>query len=168
MDGRVHVSAGCLAGAATTAIAFHAGWADTWSEAAVSGALCAAFALFPDLDTASRPQRWAARVLVVVLAGLAWAGRWREAALVGLAALLPLLTHHRGWTHRWWAVPLVPLGVIVLWHALLGGGSFGGGGAFTRGAIAPVREHLPAYAAMCAGYALHLLLDRVRLPARRR
>jgi hypothetical protein len=175
MDGRMHVAAGCAAGASAAAIAFQGGWADTWSGAAALGGLCTAAALFPDLDTASRPQRWAARALVAILGWLALNGQWREAALIGLAALLPLITHHRGWTHRWWAVPLVPLGAMALWAALTGAG-WPGGWAWSAperwipsavdSAAGLISGHTPAYVAMAAGYALHLMLDR-RRPRRR-
>lgn len=169
MDGRVHAAGAGLAGAAAAAVAFQGGWADTWGEAALLGALCSAAALFPDLDTASHPQRWAARALVVGLGWLAWSGQWREAALIGFAALLPLVAHHRGWTHRWWAVPVAPLGALLLWQAITGGGhGWASGGDILRGAVSGVREHLPAYVAMCAGFALHLCLDRSRRRVRRR
>ena len=77
--------------------------------------------------------------------------------MVGLVALLPLLQHHRGWTHRWWAVPLVPGGVLLIWSTLSGG----------EGVIAALRSMtweeaaalLPFYLAMVAGYGLHLLID---------
>ena len=169
MEGRAHLAAGTLAGVTTAAVAFQGGWADTWAKAATLGALCTGFALFPDLDTASRPQRWAARALVLALGWLAAAGLWRAAALLGLAGLLPLLTHHRGWTHRWWAVPLVPFAALGLWHALAGGG-FGGAVSAPAAAGRMLAERAaewgPAYLAMAGGYALHLMLDRIRLRRR--
>jgi hypothetical protein len=157
MDGRFHLAAGGLAGAATAAVAFQGGWVDTWTQAALLGGLCAGSALFPDLDTASRPQRWAARALVLTGGGLALAGAWRAAALLGLAGLLPLLTHHRGWTHRWWAALLAPLGALGLWHTVA---RAEGGGAL--GALAgQLAADGPAYLAMAGGYALHLMIDRM-------
>ena len=169
MDGRAHLAAGALAGVALGAIAFQGGWVDTWADGAALGGLCAGFALFPDLDTASRPQRWAARALLVAVGWLALAGRWREAALLGLAALLPLLTHHRGWTHRWWAVPLVPLGALLLWQLLTGAPvtwAMASPAAAVRALGASAAAQGPAYLAMASGYALHLILDRSR-PRRR-
>lgn len=164
MDGRRHVAAGVLAGSATAAIAFQGGWADTWSQAAVLGGLCAGSALFPDLDTASRPQRWAARALAVALGLLVLNAQWREAALIGLAALLPLVTHHRGWTHRWWAVPVVPLAVILLWQAIArgaGGWAWSDPADMADAAADALGGQGPAYAAMTSGYLLHLVLDRL-------
>lgn len=136
---------------------------------AITG-LCAAFALFPDLDVASVPQRWFYRVMAGVLVVLIASGRPGDAALLGLISLLPLIDHHRGWTHRWWAVPIVPLGVLILWDALDAGIL---AGMSTHKAISdPVAvllhtgelatTYLPFYAAMVIGYAVHLLSDRIR------
>ena len=80
-----------------------------------------AFALFPDLDVASVPQRWFYRAAAALLLVLISQGRAGDAALLGLLALLPLMHRHRGWTHRWWAVPLVPLALFLCWAGLAAG-----------------------------------------------
>ena len=77
-----------------------------------AGCFGAAFlmALFPDLDTASIPQRWYLRIMFAGLVASVLAG-WMELFVVlALVALLPLLHHHRGWTH--WR--LTPWGVAFL------------------------------------------------------
>ena len=58
------------------------------------------FSLFPDLDTSSRPQRWFFKLVFAGLLYLAWAGEYRTATAVAVLALLPVLDHHRGWTHH--------------------------------------------------------------------
>jgi len=76
------------------------------------GCFGAAFlmALFPDLDTASIPQRWYLRIMFAGLVASMLAG-WMELFVVlALVALLPLLHRHRGWTH--WRI--TPWGVAVL------------------------------------------------------
>ena len=131
--------------------------------------LCAAFALLPDLDTASIPQRWFYRGVVLALVVLIAAGFFREAALIGVVAMLPLVHHHRGWTHRWWAALLLPLGVLLLWGLLPGLGFDGSRPevhparplASIRAVIEWVGRYLPFYLAMAGGHGLHLVLDRV-------
>ena len=64
------------------------------------------FSLFPDLDTSSVPQRWFFRIVFAALLYLGWTERYELATLVGILSLLPLLDHHRGWTH-WKISPLL-------------------------------------------------------------
>ena len=58
------------------------------------------FSLFPDLDTASRPQRWFYKFIFVFISYLAWIESYKTATLIALLAILPVLDHHRGWTHN--------------------------------------------------------------------
>ena len=55
--------------------------------------------LFPDLDTASVPQRWFFRFAFVLLVVLLLIKQMDIFAVVTLILLLPLLHRHRGWTH---------------------------------------------------------------------
>lgn len=167
---RGHLISGTATGTVVASVAFLSGRADTIEQVLVITGLCAAFALFPDLDVASVPQRWFYRVMAGVLVVLIASGRTGDAALLGLLSLLPLIDHHRGWTHRWWAVPIVPLAVLILWAAFDAGIP---AGMTTHEAISdPVAvlllqgglatTYLPFYAAMVTGYAVHLLSDRIR------
>jgi len=70
------------------------------------------FSLFPDLDTASIPQRWSYRAITLGLMVLAYYGLYQEAVALAVVAMLPLLDRHRGWTHRVWAPLLFP-GVAI-------------------------------------------------------
>ena len=102
-------------------------------------------ALFPDVDTDSKGQNLFYAVLVVVDLALLIQEEYKWAAILGFCALLPAVGHHRGWTHTWWAMLLVPLPMIIVpvwlyqtaWQHLL-----------------------PFYGATVLGYFSHLLLDR--------
>lgn len=71
------------------------------------------FAIFPDVDTNSKAQDilyWFVFLLDILLIV---SGLYKAAAFFGLIALLPILSHHRGWTHKIWAMILVPLPIII-------------------------------------------------------
>ncbi len=55
--------------------------------------------LFPDLDTASVPQRWFFRSAFALLVVLLLLRQMDLFAIITLVLLLPLLHRHRGWTH---------------------------------------------------------------------
>ncbi len=102
-------------------------------------------ALFPDTDTDSKGQNLFYGCLVILDLTLMIKGEYKWAAILGFCALLPALGHHRGWTHTWWAMLLVPSPIIVLpmifYHL-------------------PVQKLLPFYFAAVIGYLSHLVLDR--------
>lgn len=58
------------------------------------------FALFPDLDIGSVPQKWFYRCIAIVLLYLSLIGLWQLATYIGIIAVLPLLSKHRSWTHH--------------------------------------------------------------------
>ena len=169
MDGRTHLAVGLATGCAAGVAAWQIQSVNTFGEAAGVAALWSAFSQFPDLDTASRPQRWFYRGLAALLLLWALGGHWQVAAIAGMLALLPLVQHHRGWTHRAWAALLVPLVTLVLWRLFTDGGAawaWGNPLDAARPLADWIRHDLPAYLAMVGGYVTHLLLDR--FPARRR
>ncbi len=102
------------------------------------------FSLFPDVDTDSKGQHFFYGLLAIVNLGLMWKGEYKWAAILGFAALLPAISRHRGFTHRWWAALLIPALVAAVpmcfyatsWQVLL-----------------------PWYAAAVLGYCSHILLD---------
>ena len=102
-------------------------------------------ALFPDTDTDSKGQNLFYGVLAILDLALMIKGEYRWAAILGFCALLPALGHHRGWTHTWWAMLLVPLPIVVLpmifYHL-------------------PLARLFPFYLAGVLGYLSHLVLDR--------
>ncbi|MEM0962198.1 MAG: metal-dependent hydrolase, partial [Bacteroidota bacterium] len=91
-------------------------------------------------------------VVDVVLIG---AQKFEEAAYLGLFCILPALGKHRGWTHSYWAMLLIPSPLLILPYL-----------------FAPERPlvGLPFYGAAVVGYFSHLVMDGlvIRLPRRRR
>jgi len=77
---------------------------------------------------------------------------FEEAAYLGLFALLPVLSKHRGWTHTWWAMLLIPLPLLVLPLLFYAERPLAG---------------LPFYGAAVVGYSSHLFMDGL-LPRRTR
>lgn len=72
------------------------------------------FALFPDVDTNSKGQHLFYWPMFIITVLLVYAGQFQAAAYLGLIAMLPVLTHHRGWTHSKWAMLLVPLPIVLV------------------------------------------------------
>lgn len=114
--------------------------------------ICLLFALWPDVDTASLSRKIFYSLFLIVDVTLVATRHYQEAAYLGLFALVPLVSRHRGWTHSWWAMVLVPAPLFVLPLLMLPDRPFSG---------------LPFYGAAVTGYFSHLVLDRLA-PARRR
>lgn len=102
------------------------------------------FGLFPDVDTNSRGQDifyWAIFALDILLI---WIGRIEAAAYLGLLAMAPIVGKHRGWTHKKWAMLIVPLPIVLVPYVYN-------------------QDNLPLallfYGAAVTGYFSHLLLD---------
>ena len=102
-------------------------------------------ALFPDTDTDSKGQNLFYGCLVVLDLALMIEGHFKWAAILGFCALLPAIGHHRGWTHTWWAMLLIPLPILVLPVVFYDSSP---------------RHLLPFYIAGVVGYFSHLALDR--------
>ena len=102
------------------------------------------FALFPDVDTNSKAQDiffWTVFPLDILLI---WQGYIQAAAYLGLIAMLPIVTHHRGWTHRKWAMVIVPLPILLIPYL------------YSEKVLA---ISIVFYGAALVGYLSHLLLD---------
>jgi membrane-bound metal-dependent hydrolase YbcI (DUF457 family) len=102
------------------------------------------FGLFPDVDTNSKGQHvfyaLAAATDVLLIAS----GRLEAAAYLGLLAMAPAFSKHRGWTHSFLAMALVPAPIILAAYLY-------------RPAALPTA--LILYGAAVVGYFSHLLLD---------
>src|SRR5690606_7087898 len=72
------------------------------------------FGLFPDVDTNSRGQDIFFITAFLADIALIWAGRLEAAAYLGLLAMTPIVGKHRGWTHKKWAMFVVPLPIILI------------------------------------------------------
>lgn len=73
-------------------------------------------ALFPDIDTKSKGQKFFYRVVFVLLLLLLVQMRFQVIAFVSFVALFPLLIRHRGITHSLWFIMGLSLCTIALAH----------------------------------------------------
>lgn len=108
-------------------------------------ALAVFFGLWPDVDTKSKGQGMFLTLFVLVDLVLLYRQEYKRAAYLGLLVVLPVLSRHRGWTHR---VSTMILLTGALYMALL---HYSG---------APPNDMLPYALAALFGYASHLVLDR--------
>jgi hypothetical protein len=102
------------------------------------------FALFPDVDTNSKAQDIFFGIIFPLDVLLIWQGYIQAAAYLGLIAMLPILGHHRGWTHKKLAVILIPLPILLIPYLY-------------NDKILPASAVY--YGAAVVGYGSHLLLD---------
>ncbi len=102
------------------------------------------FGLWPDVDTNSKGQD--IFMLIAFLADLAliYSRKYELAAYLGLFAMLPILGKHRGWTHKKWAMIIVPLPILLIAYLASSNNQIVG---------------LLFYFSAVAGYFSHLLLD---------
>ena len=101
-------------------------------------------ALFPDVDTNSRGQDIFYSLFFILDFSLIALRKFEYAALLGLLVILPVLGRHRGWTHTWWAMLIVPFPIILLPVAFF--------------KADPV-SLIPYYLCAVSGYLSHLILD---------
>lgn len=109
-------------------------------------ALVILFGIFPDIDINSHSQNLFYSIFFVGDLWLIWTENFPEAAYLGLIAMLPVISKHRGWTHSRLAMLLVPIPMLVL-PALNYPNAIWVG--------------LPYYGAAVLGYGTHLMLDGV-------
>lgn len=107
-------------------------------------ALCVMFGLWPDVDTNSKGQDIFYSLFFVMDVGLIFYERFHEAAYLGLFCILPILGKHRGWTHTYWAMLLIPSPILILPYVYSPGNPWAG---------------LPYYGAAVVGYFSHLFMD---------
>lgn len=72
------------------------------------------FALWPDVDTNSKGQDIFYGIGFVADILLIAAGRFEAAAYLGFFGMIPIIGHHRGWTHSKIAMILIPLPVVIV------------------------------------------------------
>lgn len=138
-----HLAGGAVVGVLALGGAWFAGHLPTLPQAALLFSLLLLGALFPDVDTDSKGQHLYLNLAMLDFA-LIVQGQYKWAAILGFAAMFPAIGPHRGWTHTWWAMLVVPLPLVALPVWLYGS--------------AP-SVLLPYYAAVVLGYGSHLLLD---------
>ena len=115
--------------------------------------LCLMFGLWPDVDTNSVGQNIFYAIFFLIDAVLIATRHFEEAAYLGLFAILPVLGKHRGWTHTWWAMLLIPSPLLILPFLF-----------FPERPLAG----LPFYGAAVVGYFSHLFMDGLVFSLRRR
>ncbi|NDV23454.1 metal-dependent hydrolase [Desulfovibrio sp. JC022] len=143
---KVHVSGSVVAGALVLLGLVNIGLYVIDPEQVISlFVLCVLGALFPDIDTDSKGKRIFYSGMLLLALSLIYLERFKWAAYLGVLAMLPGISAHRGWTHTWWAMLLVPMPMLILPYYLYG---------------QPFPTLLPYYVAFATGYFSHLLLDR--------
>ncbi len=148
-----HIAGGLAVGVAYAAVmtavpvehfAEYARLLEDWQALAAVFVIAMLFALFPDVDTNSKAQDIFVWLIFIVDTVLIAHGYLAAAAFLGLIAMLPILAHHRGWTHAKWAVVIVPLPILLVpW--------------MYSETLLPIA--VVYYGAAVAGYFSHLLLD---------
>ena len=101
-------------------------------------------ALFPDTDTNSKGQDIFYTFFVAVDLYLIFNQSWKEAAILGLIAMFPVVSHHRGWTHSFLAAFILPLPLIFP--------------EFLN--VPTILTGWIMYSAVVIGYLSHILLDK--------
>ncbi len=113
-------------------------------SAVVLCATCIMFGLWPDVDTNSKGQDIFYSLFFTLDVVLIFNERFSEAAYLGLFCILPILGKHRGWTHTYWAMLIVPSPILIL--------------PLMHSPDAPWAG-VPYYGAAVVGYFSHLFLD---------
>ncbi|WP_319779680.1 metal-dependent hydrolase [Maridesulfovibrio sp.] len=143
---KVHVSGSVVAGTVVLLGLVNIGLYVIDPEQVVSlFVICALGALFPDIDTDSKGKRIFYSAMLIMSLSLIYLDKFKWAAYLGVLAMLPGVSAHRGWTHTWWAMLLVPMPMLALPYYVYG---------------QPLSTLMPYYVAFVTGYFSHLLLDR--------
>ena len=139
-------------------------------------AIAVLFGLWPDVDIKSKSQKIFYSVLFalnVVL--IVFLERYLESALLGLFAMLPIMSKHRGWTHAKLTMILLP-GVFLFVPIYAGYPEWRSGSTFAAQFNAlrdwddlphAVLSGIPFYVAGLIGYATHLHLDGILFRSRK-
>lgn len=139
-------------------------------------AVAVLFGLWPDVDIKSKSQK----IFYTVLFGLnvvliVFLQKYLESALLGLFAMLPIMSRHRGWTHAKITMLLLPSVFLLIpiyaayseWK--IDGNLIDSLTALQKwdGLIDTTRSGLPFYVASFIGYASHLHLDGILFRSRK-
>lgn len=121
-----------------------AGILQDWQALAAVFVIGILFGLFPDIDTNSKAQDIFFGIVFPLDILLILNGNIEAAAYLGLIAMLPIIGHHRGWTHKKWAILVVPLPILLVPYMY-------------NDAILPAS--IVYYGAATVGYFSHLFFD---------
>lgn len=148
-----HTAGGIIAGISCIALfsflpvqrlAESANLLNDWQAIVAIVVICVLFGLFPDVDTNSKAQDIFFGIVFPLDVILLWQGYIQAAAYLGLIAMLPIVGHHRGWTHKKWAMFVIPLPILLVPYLY-------------NDNIMPIS--IIYYLAAVTGYFSHLLLD---------
>ena len=134
------------------------------------------FGLWPDVDIKSKSQKIFYTVLFVLNVVLIFfLQKYLESALLGLFAMLPIMSKHRGWTHAKITMILLPVVFLVIpiytgyleWQS--GGNLVEHFNALRDWDYLPdaILSGVPFYVAGFIGYATHLHLDGILFRSRK-
>lgn len=141
---KAHITASLLACGLLYLFPFWA--ALEWFEKVACILIAVFFGLWPDVDIKSKGQTLFLGLFLVVNIILIVREEYKRAAYLGLLVVLPVIARHRGWTHHWITMLLLPGGLyLAALH-------------YTR---AEPYDLVPYLLAALFGYASHLILDRV-------
>ena len=139
-------------------------------------AVAVLFGLWPDVDIKSKSQKIFYRVLFVLnVVLIVFLERYLESALLGLFAMLPIMSKHRGWTHAKLTMILLP-SVFLFVPIYAGYPEWRSGSTFAEQLDAlrdwddlphAVLSGIPFYVAGFIGYATHLHLDSILFRSRK-
>ena len=139
-------------------------------------AVAVLFGLWPDVDIKSKSQKIFYTVLFALNVVLIFFfQKYLESALLGLFAMLPIMSKHRGWTHAKITMILIP-SVFLLIPMYATYSEWGADGTFVdslhalrewEGLTDAVRSGFPFYVASFIGYATHLHLDGILFRSRK-
>lgn len=135
------------------------------------------FGLFPDVDIKSKSQKIFYTLLFIFnLSLIIFFRRYLEAAILGLFAMLPILSKHRGWTHSRITMILLP-GLFLVIPLYVEFSGYGVGWKKLPDVFDALVEHenldetfwsgLAFYSAGLIGYASHLYLDGILFHSRK-
>jgi membrane-bound metal-dependent hydrolase YbcI (DUF457 family) len=105
------VALGFLPGALLTETA---GILSNWQFVAALFVLAILFGLWPDIDTNSKAQNLFIGLAFALDIVLIATNRIEAAAYLGLLAMTPIVGKHRGWTHSFWAMVLIPSPILIV------------------------------------------------------
>lgn len=139
-------------------------------------AVAVLFGLWPDVDIKSKSQRIFYGVLFLLnFVLIVFLQKYLESALLGLFAMLPIMSKHRGWTHAKITMLLLPcLFLFIPIYAAYPAWKTGdtlidalNGLPEWDGFLDAIRSGIPFYVASFIGYATHLHLDGILFQSRK-
>ncbi|MXV73669.1 hypothetical protein F4Z99_05240 [Candidatus Poribacteria bacterium] len=139
-------------------------------------AVAVLFGLWPDVDIKSKSQKIFYSVLFVLnVVLIVFLQRYLESALLGLFAMLPIMSKHRGWTHA--KITMILLPSVFLFIPIYAGYPEWQSGSNLADQFKALREWddlpsavlsgIPFYVAGFIGYATHLHLDGILFRSRK-